>query len=343
MLNILKFPIIQAPMAGGVSTPALAAAVSNAGGLGFLAAGYKTTGELKKDIEDFRQQSLGLFGVNLFVPSYDEIQEVQLISYQMQLEKEAARLGVPVGEAKVNDDEWEGKLALVKKERVPIVSFTFGCPSKEMIDELKNCGIFVIVTVTNLVEARQAVHAGADALCLQGIEAGGHRASFTNNNDTFEEYPLLTLIQLIKQELDIPLIAAGGIMNGQAIADVLAAGAVAAQLGTAFLLCAESGTNLTYRHALMDNRFFTTRITRAFTGRRARGLVNYFLATYDEVAPAAYPQVHYMTQNIRKAATQSNNPDYMSLWAGVGFKLAEAVSAEELILKLAMQVNQAKG
>ncbi|WP_339261249.1 nitronate monooxygenase [Lysinibacillus sp. FSL K6-3209] len=340
MLDKLKYPIIQAPMAGGVSTPALAAAVSNAGGLGFLAAGYKTTEDLRKDIQEFRNLSSNIFGVNLFVPNLNEINDnCNVDDYRAKLEKEALLLGTTVGDPIVDDDDWHNKIDLIKEEKIPVVSFTFGCPSTETIKELKQNGSFVIVTVTNLEEAKIANESGADALCLQGIEAGGHRASFSNNMEPHEEYGLLVFISIVKKEIDIPIIAAGGIMDGCTITAVLGAGASAAQLGTAFLLCPESGTNPVYRKALTDSDFTTTHITRAFTGRRARGLVNYFLSTYDKEAPAAYPQVHYMTQKLRKEAVQSDNPKYMSLWAGQGYKLAQSLPAADLIKTLMLQVN----
>ncbi|MDR0268173.1 nitronate monooxygenase [Paenibacillus sp.] len=338
MLDTLKYPIIQAPMAGGISTPALAAAVSDAGGLGFLAGGYKTVEGLAEEIQKLRQLTSSRFGVNIFVPGRDEVDEDALAAYRLKLEREAEHLGTMLGNLSTDDDDWDRKLDLVKAERVPFVSFTFGCPSKRIIQDLQANGSFVIVTVTCVEEAKIAAAAGADALCLQGIEAGGHRGAFSNGMDLQEEYGLLVLLQLVKQELGIPLIAAGGIMDGRAIAAVIAAGACAAQLGTAFLLCPESGTNPVYREALTRPRFTSTRITRAFTGRRARGLVNDFMEAYDKEAPAAYPQVHYMTQGLRKAAVQSGNPEYMSLWAGQGYRLVQPLPAEKLMCKLTAQL-----
>ncbi|MBY6278420.1 NAD(P)H-dependent flavin oxidoreductase, partial [Symbiobacterium thermophilum] len=251
--------------------------------------------------------------------------------YRQVLEKEAERFGVQLGEAKWDDDDWEAKLAVLVEEKVPVVSFTFGCPSPDIIAKLKDNGSFVIVTVTSTEEALIAKQAGANALCVQGAEAGGHRASFRNNAASHEHDRLLVLLQQIREAVDIPLIAAGGIMSGSDIAAVLAAGACAAQLGTAFLRCPESGANPLHKNALVDPNFQSTAVTRAFTGRPARGLVNRFMLEYDKLAPAAYPHIHHMTKQLRKAAAQANDPQAMSLWAGQGYRLAKDMPAGEIV------------
>lgn len=331
MLNTISVPIIQAPMAGGVSTPALAAAVSNAGGLGFLAGGYKTAEEMREEIVAVRELTDKPFGVNVFVPSEEEVDENALLRYRQVLEKEAERFGVQLGEAKWDDDDWEAKLAVLVEEKVPVVSFTFGCPSPDIIAKLKDNGSFVIVTVTSTEEALIAKQAGANALCVQGAEAGGHRASFRNNAASHEHDRLLVLLQQIREAVDIPLIAAGGIMSGSDIAAVLAAGACAAQLGTAFLRCPESGANPLHKNALVDPNFQSTAVTRAFTGRPARGLINRFMLEYDKLAPAAYPHIHHMTKQLRKVAAQASDPQVMSLWAGQGHRLAKDIPAGEIV------------
>lgn len=334
MLKALKYPIVQAPMAGGVSTPALAAAVSEAGGLGFLAGGYKTSEELEKEIRELRGRTAAGFGINLFVPGPDTADPQALEAYRAKLLKEAETLNVSLGAPDFDDDDYARKIALVQAERVPVVSFTFGCPAKETVQTLQEKGIEVAVTVTNPAEAALALDAGADVLCLQGAEAGGHRGTFSNDPDLREDIGLLVLIRLVRTLTDKPVIAAGGIMDGAGVRAALAAGADAAQLGTAFLLCPESGTNAAYRKALTDPEFTATRITRAFTGRRARGLVNRFMETYDAEAPAAYPQVHHLTQRLRKEAAARGQADYMSLWAGQGYRMARAIPAAQLIHEL---------
>ncbi|WP_057912571.1 nitronate monooxygenase [Peribacillus muralis] len=326
---LLRSPIIQAPMAGGASNPRLAAAVSNAGGVGFLAAGYKTAKEMKDEIEQTQQMTKHPFGVNLFVPGNEEVDETLLFAYREKIEKEAKGLGVSIGEAEMDDDDWENKLTVLKVAQVDLVSFTFGCPESSVIKDLRSAGSLIAVTVTNLQEAKKAAGAGADALCVQGIEAGGHRASFENRTE--DDYGLLVLIRMIETELKLPIIAAGGLMHGKDIAAVLAAGAVAAQLGTAFLRCPESGASPVHKAALNNPQFNQTAITRAFSGRRARGLVNHFMKENDHAAPAAYPYVHHMTKHVRKAAAQKGNPDLMALWAGQGYKLSREIPAAELV------------
>ncbi|SDM45519.1 NAD(P)H-dependent flavin oxidoreductase [Sediminibacillus halophilus] len=335
-----KHPIIQAPMAGGTANPTLAAAVCNAGGLGFLAAGYKTGQEVREEIKQTRKLTSQAFGVNLFVPSEDTVASTTLDDYAGRLEHTAKRLAVSPGDAKNDDDDWETKLEVMIDEHIPIVSFTFGCPAPSVLDRLKQSGSYVIVTVTSPEEATEAAQAGADALCLQGIEAGGHRSSFQNNNET-EDFSLLPLLRLVKQQVDLPLIAAGGIMHGQDIAALLIAGAEAVQLGTAFLRCPESGAKPLHKQALADNRFSGTTVTRAFTGRRARGLKNAFIQQNDEAAPAAYPFVHYMTKPIRKAAAEAKDLEAMALWAGQGYQMALDLPAAEIVSRLVEQQHEA--
>ncbi|MBX6395829.1 MAG: nitronate monooxygenase [Alicyclobacillaceae bacterium] len=333
-LEYLRSPIVQAPMAGGVSTPALVAAVSQAGGFGFLAAGYKTAHAMLEEIRTVRKLTTAPFGINLFVPGHESVNHEAVNHYRTRIEVEARRLGVDLGEPVADDDDWEAKLDVLLKEPVPVVSFTFGCPPPDVVAELKNRGSCIVVTVTTPQEAVAAREAGADALCVQGIEAGGHRASFRNSMSADEDYGLLVLLRLVRREVDLPLIAAGGIMHGRDVAAVLVAGACAAQLGTAFLRCPESGAHPLHKAALVDPRFTSTAVTRAFTGRRARGLVNRFMREYGAFAPAAYPHVHHMTQVLRKASAQAGDPEAMSLWAGQGYRLAREVPAAELVQEL---------
>jgi nitronate monooxygenase len=340
ILHSLPIPIIQAPMAGGVSTPQLAAAVSQAGGLGFLAGGYKTADAMREEIMALRKLTDAPFGVNIFVPSGDEVNFEAVSRYRERLEMEARRLGVNLGEPKADDDDWSAKIEVLLEQRVPVVSFTFGCPSPEVIAELKNRGSCVVVTVTSPQEAIMAKQAGAEALCVQGQEAGGHRATFHINDSVHENLSLLVLLRLVSEVVDLPLIAAGGIMHGRDVAAVLTAGACAAQLGTAFLRCPESGAHPVHKNALIDPSFSSTAVTRAFTGRPARGLVNRFLNEYDAVAPAAYPHVHHMTKDLRKASAQAGDPSSMSLWAGQGYQLSKDIPAAELVHLLMEQARQ---
>jgi nitronate monooxygenase len=325
-------PIVQAPMAGGPSTPALAAAVSNAGGFGFLAGGYKSVDVVRIELRATRELTPHSFGLNLFVPGAPTSNPEALQRYLRTLEQEASAYGVALGSARYDDDGWADKLALAISERVPVVSFAFGCPDKQVIAQLHARGIAVWITVTELHEARLAASAGADALVIQGVEAGGHRGSF-EDIDGSGEVGLLALLRLCAREIKLPLVAAGGIADGAGVAAVLAAGARAAQIGSAFLRCPEAATSAPYRAALVAARSDSTRttLTRAFSGRRARGLVNRFLAAHSPDAPSAYPEIVFATQPLRAAAVAAGKSDVINLWAGQAHALAEERGAAELI------------
>ncbi|MFC4536667.1 NAD(P)H-dependent flavin oxidoreductase [Sphaerisporangium dianthi] len=335
-LAALALPIVQAPLAGGPSTPALAAAVSSAGGLGFLAAGYRSSDDLRSDIAAVRARTTAPFGVNLFVPPTGQVDRAAVEAYAGRLRGESERYGVPLGVPADDDDGWQDKLAVVIGERVPLVSFTFGLPSREVIDEVRAAGARVVVTVTTPDEASAAHDAGADALVAQGIEAGGHRGGFTDDGG---DYGLLALLRLSLRATPLPVVATGGIADGAGIAAVLTAGAVAAQLGTAFLRTPEAGTSPAHREAL--GSCDRTAITRAFTGKRARGLVNRFMEEHTAEAPSAYPQVHHLTAPLRAAARKAGDAGTINLWAGQGFPFAEEVPAGELVRRLASEAEEA--
>jgi nitronate monooxygenase len=319
--------IVAAPMAGGPSTPALVAAVSEAGGLGFLAAGYKTASAVEAEIAAVRSATARPFGVNLFYPARAEIDEAAIDAYARSLRAEEDRYGVALGLPVWSDDEWEAKLSLVARERPAVVSVTFGCPDREIVEWLRGLDIEVWATVTSPAEAAVALAAGADALVLQGAEAGGHQGSFRQHDD--EPLPVLTLLELVAATTDRPLVAAGGIATAADIAAVRRAGASAAQIGSALMLAEEAGTSEPHRQALRGRA--PTRLTRAFTGRRARGIVNRFLLEHDAHAPAAYPEVHYLTAPLRAQARALGDADGINLWAGQAYHLAREGSAGEIV------------
>ena len=333
----LEHPIVQAPMGGGPSTPALAAAVSEAGGLGFLAAGYKRPDAARADLEATRELTGRPFGVNLFAPPGPAADATAVERYASSLCDEAERYGAPLGEPRHDDDGWAEKLALAAELRVPVVSFTFGCPQPAAVADLHDAGGAVWVTVTTAAEARAAAAAGADALVVQGVEAGGHRGSF--DDAAPGEIGLLALLQLVRAAVDLPLVATGGIATGRGVAAALAAGAAAAQLGSAFMRAPEAATSPAHREALA--RDTGTALTRAFTGRSARGIVNRFLREHSAGAPSAYPDVHHVTAGIRAAAREQGDPDGFHLWAGQAHPLAEAVPAGELVRRLAGEAREA--
>ena len=326
----LEHPIVQAPLGGGPSTPDLAVAVSAAGGLGFLAAGYRSADDVRSEMAEVRARGERPFGVNLFAPPGDAAERRVVERYAESLRGEAERQGVELGEPRHHDDGFSDKVRLVAAQRAPVVSFTFGCPPAATIAELKGAGCAVWVTVTTPAEAIAAERAGADALVAQGIEAGGHRGSFDDGSPG--EIGLLALLQLLAVTVELPLVASGGIASGRGVAAVLAAGAAAAQLGTAFMLTPEAGTSDVHRRALGGSG--ETALTRAFTGRMARGIVNRFMREHQAEAPSAYPEVHHLTAPLRSAARERGDPDTLHLWAGQAHELAPELPAGELVRRL---------
>jgi len=335
-LDVLKHPIVQAPMGGGPSTPALAAAVSGAGGLGFLAAGYKTIEAVRGDLDELRSLAMpGVpFGINLFAPPGHGAGVAEVAAYAGTLRAEAERCGTGLGEPRWDDDRYAEKLDVVCAERVPVVSFTFGCPSAGHVRRLRAAGAAVWVTVTTADEALAAHATGVDALIVQGAEAGGHRGAFDDARPG--DVGLLALLQLVRAAVGdaTALVATGGIATGRGVAAVLAAGASAAQLGTAFMLCPEAATTPAHRRAIEDGQQ-STALTRAFTGRAARGIINRFLREHSETAPSAYPEVHHLTAPMRAAARQHGDAERFNLWAGQAYPLAEAMPAAVLVVQLA--------
>ena len=328
----LEHPIVQAPMGGGASTPALAAAVCEAGGLGFLAAGYLPPDAVRKDVEAVRERTRLPFGVNLFAPPQPVPDPAALERYARGLAQDHE-----VGEPRHDDDGWEEKLALLAELRVPVVSVTFGCPERAVVERLQQAGAAVWITVTTPDEARVAEEAGADALLVQGVEAGGHRATFDDSAPN--DLGLLAALQLVAAASALPLVATGGIATGRGVAAVLAAGAAAAQLGTAFILAPEAATADAHRRAIAGGG--ETALTRAFTGRTARGIVNRFQREHSAAAPLGYPDVHHVTAPPRRAARERGDADGFHLWAGQAHALAEAVPAGELVRRLAAEARAA--
>jgi nitronate monooxygenase len=315
---------VVAPMAGGPSTPELVIAAARAGALGFLAAGYKTAEAMADEIASVRAATAEPFGVNLFVPGVPYADAVALDKY-------LGSLGTvtPLGPVTWDDDGFQDKLAVLLTDPPPVVSFTFGCPGAGAIRALRDAGGVVVVTVTSPGEAAAA----ADALCVQGFEAGAHRGTFINDDALGQDIGLLALIGQVSGITALPQIAAGGIMGPRQVRAVVAAGAVAAQCGTAFLRCQESGAHPVYKAALADSRYTATTLTRAFSGRPARGLVNQFILDHAD-APAAYPEINNATRPLRAAAAARGDTERMSLWAGQGYRSATELPAAEIIERL---------
>ncbi|GAA3498020.1 nitronate monooxygenase [Streptomyces prasinosporus] len=331
-------------MAGGVSVPQLAAAVSEAGGLGFLAAGYKTADGMYQDIKQLRGLTGRPFGVNLFLPQPETADPAAVDVYAHQLAGEATwyetELGDPDGG---RDDGFDAKLAVLLDDPVPVVSFHFGVPAREVLESLRRVGTFTLVTATTAEEARAVERAGADAVIAQGVEAGGHQGTHRDDPEADGSgIGLLSLVAQVRESVGIPIVAAGGIMRGGQIAAVLAAGAAAAQLGTAFLAAHESGAHALHKRALTDPLYVRTELTRAFSGRPARGLVNRFLREHGPYAPAAYPDVHHLTAPLRRAAAKAGDAQGMALWAGQGHRMARELPAGRLVEVLAAELASAR-
>jgi nitronate monooxygenase len=337
LLDSLSVPIVLAPMAGGPSTPQLAVAVDRAGGLGFLAAGYLTAERLAQDIAATRAQ-IDRFGVNVFVVTGEPADPARVQEYTALLRPEAERAGVELGTPRFDDDAFAEKLELLLADPVAVVSFTFGIPPKRAVDRLRAAGSEVWLTVTSPAEAEQAAAIGADALIVQGVEAGGHRGVFVDD-DSQSELTLLAALQLIRAAVALPLLAAGSITTGPAVAAVLAAGASAAQVGTAYLRAPEAGTSDAQRVATATDT--PTVLTRAFSGRMARGIANRFHAEYAGEAPQAYPEVHHVTSPLRAHARAVGDADVINLWAGEAHPLAQALPAEEITRRLAADATAA--
>jgi nitronate monooxygenase len=326
LADLLRRRIVVAPMAGGPTTAGLVIAAARAGALGFLAAGYKTPAAMAAEIAAVRAATAEPFGVNVFVPGAPYPDSRALAGY-------LDSLGPGLGDASWDDDGFDGKVAALLADPPAVTSFTFGCPAAGVIGALQDAGSAVAVTVTSPAEAALAAEAGTDGLCVQGYEAGAHRGTFVNDDAPGRDRGLLSLIGEVAAVTALPQIAAGGIMGPHQVQAVLAAGASAAQCGTAFLRSPESGAHPLHKAALADPRYTATTVTRSFSGRPARGLVNAFIVEHAD-APPAYPEINNATRPLRAAAAARGDTERMSLWAGQGYRLAAELPAAEIIERL---------
>ena len=310
-------PVWVAPMAGGPSTPRLVVAAARAGHFAQLAAGYKSAEAMTREVREVRDAGTELFGVNLFVPNVHPITEDAYEGYARSLRPTAARLhhqDAPVA-LREDDDEWDAKIAALVADPVPAVSFTFGLPSSAAIEDLHRAGSVLLQTVTSPQEARRAAEAGVDALVVQGFAAGGHSGVW--DADAWPaEVPLSRLVEEVASVVSLPLVAAGGIAGPRAVDAAMTAGASAVAVGTVVLRAPESGASDLHKNALADPQYTSTALTRAFTGRPARALVNRFVLDHDEASPSGYPALHHLTRPLRAAAAAANDPSALNLWAG---------------------------
>ena len=332
-----RIPLVASPMAGGPSTVDLVAAVSSAGAFGFLAGGYTTAATLADEIAGVRAAGVQSFGVNLFLPGQPTSNPDSLAAYLRALGPEADALGATLGAARWDDDHYQDKLDLVLEDPPAVVSFTFGLPPLDTVHALQAAGTLVVVTVTTPEEATAALRSGPDALCLQGSEAGAHRGSLANDFRPDADRSIHSLLASVWGRTLVPLIAAGGVGGPQDVRDLLARGATLVQAGTAFVRCPESGASPLAKEAMADPSFTSTAVTRAFSGRRARALVNAMVRDHPD-APAAYPEINNATRPLRAAAAAAGDPQHMSLYAGTGYRQAAARAAADVVAHLASGV-----
>ena len=332
-LRDLSVPILVAPMAGGPSTPGLAAAGTAAGGLGFVAAGYLTAEVFAERLTAARAMTSGPMGVNVFAPQPSAGTPEDTERYAKALGPEAQHYGAQLGEPRWDDDHWTAKIEVLLDLRPDVASFTFGVPSAEECLRLRQAGITVVGSVTTVAEAQTAVAAGVDAVAAQGPAAGGHRGTFDPAAQPATQ-PLGELLADVRAAVDVPVVAAGGLMTADDVGRVLAAGAVAAQLGTAFLRADEAGRSPVHRAALRDPQFTETAVTRVFSGRYARGLRNRFIDEHEAEAPFGYPEIHWLTSPLRAASVRAGDPHAVNVWAGTGFQQIGAGSVADIMARL---------
>jgi nitronate monooxygenase len=333
----VRFPVIQAPMAG-IATPRLIAAVSNAGGLGSLGAAYMTPNEMRDAIREIRDLTELPFAVNLFAPAAASYDQKIIDSAQKFLDRFRKELEIPHSSPDFSSlPAFEDQMAVILEEKPKVFSFTLGLPPLPLLQRLKKENILIMGTATTLDEALLLEKCGVDSVIEQGSESGGHRAAFLDcANDPM--LSIAALVPLLAHALKIPVIASGGIMNGEGIAAALSLGAVGVQLGTAFLACPESGASRPYKEALLHSHAKTT-LTDVFTGKPARMLYNKFIETFEhEKAPIApFPYQHLLTKDIRIAAAKIDHVDMLSLYAGQNYPLITNLPASEILPLLVEQ------
>ncbi|AMP02974.1 NAD(P)H-dependent flavin oxidoreductase [Collimonas pratensis] len=336
----LRYPIVQGPMNGG-SPIELVTQVCNAGGLGSFAAALLSPPAIIEAVKKIRTLTTRPFNVNLFILETSQPPEAEIAMAEELLLPFRDALGLgPATRPQKYSENFEEQLAALLEAAPPVVSFTFGILSADTVAQFQAKGSKVIGTATTVAEAVAWEQAGADFVCLQGSEAGGHRATFLGNIEQ-SSVGLMTLIPQAAAAVKLPLIAAGGIMDGRGIAAALLLGAQAAQLGTAFLACPESGIAPAWRAQLAVARDDSTRLTRSFSGRHARGIVNAYMeqmATHEGALPA-YPVQNALSAEIRQTAAKLGRPEFMSLWAGQGVAMARPMPAAQLVATLAAELQ----
>jgi NAD(P)H-dependent flavin oxidoreductase YrpB (nitropropane dioxygenase family) len=334
----VEVPIIAAPMAGGATTPGLVVAAAEAGGLGFLAAGYRGAADLEAGIAEVRAAGAPI-AVNLFAPSAVAVDPERYRQYRDAIAAEAEAVGAERPEVpREDDDGWDDKVEVLLAETVAVVSCTFALPPPAALAALQRAGTLVLQTVTSVAEARRSAEAGVDGLVVQSAEAGGHWGTFTPDQPG-PPLPLAALVAEVRAAAPAsPILAAGGVADADRVAAVRQRGADAVAVGTVLLLADEAGTHPTHRAALEQLRDRGAVVTQAFTGRPARGLRNGFIERHEAEAPLGYPALHHLTTPMRRAAAAAGDPERLHLWAGTGFAEARAEPLAATFARLAARL-----
>ncbi|MGM0900742.1 MAG: NAD(P)H-dependent flavin oxidoreductase [Bacillota bacterium] len=342
----IQYPIIQAPMAGGITTSKLVAKVSNHGALGMIGAGYMTPKQIRDQIKEIRQLTSNSFGINLFVPSEFEVKENEIEVANQLLNPAREQLDLQESSIEIPNfyqvcETFHEQIKVIIEEQVPVCSFTFGIPSREIIEAMKQHGIIVIGTATTVNEAIEIEKSGMDLVVVQGSEAGGHRGNFIDGHQE-SLVGLMSLIPQVADHVRIPVASAGGIMDGRGLTASLCLGAQGVQMGTAFLTCIESGANEIHIKEILHSQEDQIVLTRSFSGKWARGVKNKFISDmqqFEDCLPP-FPIQNTLTQGIRKAASSHKNRENMSLWSGQSPRLAKKQSVKALIQDVVAVLNK---
>jgi nitronate monooxygenase len=335
----VRHPLLLAPMAGGPSTPSLCAQVSEAGALGSYGAAYLPPARLREEIRAIRALTSRPFAINLFADDGVEAEPRAIEAASAALAKYRGELDLPPAGTPGRTATMREAFPVLLEERIPVFSFTFGIPPRDILEACRKAGIVTMGTATSVAEARALEQADVDFICVQGSEAGGHRGTFDRDADP----PLVGTMALVPQVVDAvrkPVIAAGGIMDGRGFVAALALGASAVSLGTAFLRCPEAGTSKPYREALKQARDDATVITWAFSGRAARGLANRFTREMSGAPLAPYPVQNSLTREMRTAAAKSGDSGLLSLWAGQAAALARDEPAAKVVERVLREAEE---
>jgi len=342
----IEVPIVQGPFGGGLSAVDLVVAVSDSGGLGSFGVHHLDGAGIRAVAREIRARTRRPFALNLWIPLGDSndprLSEEQWRAACERLRPYFEKLGVPMPERPRRfSPNYEEQIETLLEVAPPVFSFVFGVPSGDVLQRCRSAGIATVGTATTADEAKLLADAGVDMVVATGLEAGGHRVSFLRESEDCLT-GTMALVPQIADAVQVPVVASGGIADGRGVAAALALGAAAVQIGTAFLTCDEAGIADAYKEAILAAREQDTRLTRAFSGRPARGLVNRFLREHGPYAPAAYPEVHHLTSPLRKKAAASGDAQGMALWAGQGHRMARELPAGQLVEVLAAEIDMAR-